>query len=437
MEDFKSFYYDTDAYNDLPTFVKTLKDQHWVPVIPAGIPQRVRYSGGRPPYQPYNDGLDQNIFINASAKIQQPFTGSQYASDTVYIDWSHENATVYWDDWLDKLQSEVGFDGVWLDMNEATSFCEGPCFWDQTAEQPVQQRLKYIPTGRNLESQSIALDAVHSDGTTELDVHSLYSVQQAEATNRYFKNTLKKRPLIISRSNFAGQGKYASRTLGDNFSTGHYMAYSVTGVMAANIAGTPLAGADICGYNGDVTPELCARWYTVGSFYPFARNHNSRDSISQEPYLFTGTYLASVTYLSIIQNAMHTKMSLIRYYYSEMAHVSRNGGAFFKPLFFDYPDLADAYTHQNRNVMIGNHMKLGVLSDWGQGGTLNKDIYFPVGVWCQVFNNRGEYGCINQRVAGTITDEPYAWAFELHAREGSIFPIQDNKNIQAHTTAEL
>jgi len=287
MEDYKSFYYDTDNFAGLPTFIKTLYNKHWVPVVTAAIPQRIRSTGGLQPYLPYHDGLDQGIFITASAKIDQPFTGQQYADDAVYVDWSHTNSSVYWDDWLAKLQSEVAFDGVWLDMNEATSFCNGPCYWDQTADQPVQQKLKYIPTGRNLEDGAIALDAVHSDGSTELDVHSLYGTQQTEATSKYFKNTLKKRPMIISRSNFAGQGKFGSRTLGDNFSTGHYMGYSTTGVMASNIAGVPLAGADICGYNGDSNADLCTRWYTVGSFYPFSRNHNARDAADQEPYVFT------------------------------------------------------------------------------------------------------------------------------------------------------
>lgn len=44
------------------------------------------------------------------------------------------------------------------------------------------------------------------------------------------------------------------------------MGYSVTGVMAHNIAGIPLAGADICGFIGDTNAELCARWYMVGAF---------------------------------------------------------------------------------------------------------------------------------------------------------------------------
>jgi len=94
--------------------------------------------------------------------------------------------------------------------------------------------------------------------------------------------------MIIERSAFAGTGKFASRWLGDNFASEEYMGYSVTGVMQHNIIGIPLAGSDICGFIGDTTPELCARWYTLGAFYPFSRNHNNWGQISQEPYLFQG-----------------------------------------------------------------------------------------------------------------------------------------------------
>jgi len=230
--------------------------------------------------------------------------------------------------------------------------------------------------------------------------------------------------MIISRSSFAGQGKFGSRTLGDNYSTGHYMGYSTTGVMASNIAGVPLAGADICGYNGDTNADLCTRWYTVGSFYPFSRNHNARDAVDQEPYGFQHAFNGTaITYTDIIRNSMNQKMSLIRYYYSEMAHVSRQGGAFFKPLFFDYPNDIEVYSHQNRNIMLGNHLKLGILSDYGSSGINNANIYFPVGLWCEVFNRKGTQGCINQTVAGDRPDSNLPWEYDLHMREGSIIPF--------------
>jgi len=211
--------------------------------------------------------------------------------------------------------------------------------------------------------------------------------------------------------------------------------------MAANIAGTPLAGADICGYNGDTTPELCARWYTVGSFYPFSRNHNHRDSIAQEPYEFEGTfphYPVHYTYVDIMRWAMWNKMSLIRFYYSEMSHVQRYGGAFFKPLFFEFPNDPEAYGHQVRNVMLGTSLKLGIIPDFGHSGTAAYPIYFPVGMWCEVFNKKGVDGCTYQSIAGNRNVEAqYPWDFYLHLRQGAIIPFQDQYTIKALSTAQL
>lgn len=48
----------------------------------------------------------------------------------------------------------------------------------------------------------------------------------------------------------------------------------------SGVFGIPFSGSDICGFGGNTFNELCARWYVVGSYQPFSRNHNGWDSIA-------------------------------------------------------------------------------------------------------------------------------------------------------------
>jgi alpha-glucosidase (family GH31 glycosyl hydrolase) len=67
-------------------------------------------------------------------------------------------------------------------------------------------------------------------------------------------------PFILSRSTFAGSGKYCFHWTGDSESNFGFLKCSLTGLLLFNIFGIPMVGADIGGFFCDSNPYLCSRW---------------------------------------------------------------------------------------------------------------------------------------------------------------------------------
>ena len=272
-----------------------------------------------------------------------PFIGKVWPGNASYPDYMHASTGDWWKNLVDHFQQRVEFDGLWLDMNEASNFCDGVCFEFQASNDTVVDKLPYTPSGRSLQEKSIDVDAVHilPDGTvvSELDAHNTFSTLQTKATHEWFQEA-NKRTMIIARSSFPGQGNHASRWLGDNFASEEMMGYSVTGVMMSNILGITLAGSDICGFIGNTTADLCARWHLVGAFYPFSRNHNTNDANSQEPWVWLDDeYEGGTSYMDIMQGAINLKYTMVPYYYSQIHSISRGEAAtLMRPLFFEFPN---------------------------------------------------------------------------------------------------
>ena len=327
------------------------------------------------------------------------------------------------------MHSKVEFDGLWLDMNEASNFCVGACYQRQVPAKPVKTMLKYVPTGRDLEVQSMPLDTKHSDGNISLDTHSLYGIQEIKVTHEWFKNSQKQRTFIIERSSFAGMGKWASRWLGDNFSEVKFMQLSVSGIMQMNMFGIPLIGADICGFLGDTNEDLCIKWHFVGAFYPFSRNHNG-GQVAQEPYVWSqGAQLK-------MREAIKLKYSLIRYYYTSLFDISTKGtGTFYKPMFFEFSEYFRATQNIDNNVMLGSAMKLSINSQQTTG-LENTTYYFPAGLWCRLSGNTDHENCFQSKGQNKVYPSGLE-DYQLHLREGFIVPMQNTTTKKFSTTLDL
>ncbi|KAF7314145.1 Glycoside hydrolase family 31 protein [Mycena chlorophos] len=97
--------------------------QHYVPIVDAAIAKEVNSSDH---YAPYARGTELDVFIKNPDGSE--YVGQVWPGYTVFPDWFAPNALTWWTEGL-KNWSDAGveFGGIWLDMNEASSFCDGSC----------------------------------------------------------------------------------------------------------------------------------------------------------------------------------------------------------------------------------------------------------------------------------------------------------------------
>lgn len=100
------------------------------------------------------------------------------------------------------------------------------------------------------------------------------------------------------------------------------------GMLEFNMFGINYIGADICGFFGNTTEELCQRWMELGAFYPFSRNHNTIKTISQDPAVWPSVADAS-------RKALNIRYRLLPYLYTLFYHSHTSGSTVIRPLYHE------------------------------------------------------------------------------------------------------
>lgn len=135
MDKYRSFTVRSDnGFADLGSFVDDLHNQslHYVPIVDSGVALRPGVG-----YAPYEQAREGNLIKAANG---QNFVGMVWPNDAVWYDFfvPNDQSQDLWVKNLESLHAQVAFDGIWLDMNEASNFCHGACYHDQDAR--VQQQ---------------------------------------------------------------------------------------------------------------------------------------------------------------------------------------------------------------------------------------------------------------------------------------------------------
>jgi alpha-glucosidase (family GH31 glycosyl hydrolase) len=229
--------------------------------------------------------------------------------------------------------------------------------------------LAYIPgynannTKNTLSLKGISENAIINGSLTVYDTKPLIGYYEGKTTFDYLYNNLKFRPFILSRSTSIGSGKHVFHWLGDNYSHESDIKNSISGIFNFNIFGIPFTGADICGFFDDANKDLCLRWYNLGAFYPFMRNHNNKRSIDQFPWSFNDNKEKNNA-INNIKNLVNCRYSLLRYMYSQLFLISLNErGSFFKPIMFEFPEDINSYEDIESKIMIGEAFLLCAFYD--------------------------------------------------------------------------
>jgi alpha-glucosidase len=261
-----------------------------------------------PGYFVYDQGTAGNHWV--LDKHGREFNGRVWPGMCAFPDFTRPETQAWWAG-LYKDFLATGIDGVWNDMNEPSVFYRP----NLTMPEDNQHRGGGpLPPGPHAQ------------------YHNVYGMLMVRSTREGFLQVHPdRRPFVLSRANYIGGQRYAAAWTGDNLATWTHLRYSTAMVMNWGLSGQPFAGPDIGGFTLPGTPQLFARWFGMGVFFPFARGHADSTNRNKEPWAFGPAIETSC------RTALERRYRLLPYLYTLFREAATSGLPVMRPVFFADP----------------------------------------------------------------------------------------------------
>ncbi|MGE5182581.1 MAG: TIM-barrel domain-containing protein [Acidobacteriota bacterium] len=311
------------------------------------------------------------------------YSGTAWPGAAAFPDFSDPAARAWWGQQVGSVLDR-GVAGIWLDVNEPTTFPEGG------GGTTVPDDLRVAGDG---------------EPTTMAALHDAYALFEARATYDAIA-ARGQRPFVLSRAGYAGIQRYAAVWTGDTPSTWQGLRQTLPMLLGLGLSGEPFCGSDIGGYSGHATAELYARWLALGSVSPFARAHVTSGVPGQEPWMFGDEVLAAA------KGWLVQRYRLLPYLYSVADEAARTGAPVLRPLVWEFPEDPQVATMDDE-AMLGASLLVAPVMD---AGATTRAVYLPAGRWFELAS-----GAIYDGPA-TITVSLRLAALPMFARAGAILP---------------
>lgn len=329
-----------------------------------------------PGWDVYDSAIAGDHVLHDAAGVYQ---GNAWPGASVFPDFSRPATRTWWGQQVGTLAAR-GFDGIWLDVNEPTTFPEGG--------------------GGNSVPDELAADG---DGhpTTLAELHNAYALLEARATAEAMPGGF-----VLTRAGYAGIQRHAAVWTGDVPSTWDGLQQTLPMLLGLGMSGVPIVGSDIGGYSGGATSELYARWLALGSISPFSRAHVTINTPGQEPWMFGDDVTAAA------RDRLGDRYRLMPYLTSLVDEAARTGAPILRPLVWEFPadpmvaDLAD-------EAMLGPFVLAAPVVE---PGATTRSVYLPAGRWYELHS-----GAIYDGPT-TVTASLAIAALPLYVREGAVLP---------------
>jgi Glycosyl hydrolases family 31 TIM-barrel domain/Domain of unknown function (DUF5110)/Glycosyl hydrolase family 31 C-terminal domain len=219
-----------------------------------------------------------------------------------------------------------------------------------------------------------------------------------------------RRAFILSRYGGWGSERYPGFFTGDAYSEWRVLSYEVAYTARGGNVLVPYISNDIGGFHGAKIPfELYARWVEFGTFSPILRMHSAHENPLEGNTRMPWPYGPKGVALMRKYFTLRTRLLPYLYTYAWQAH--ERSMPLLRPLYLEWPELAQAYRHFHEYYFGDEMLVAPVLQADGE-----RSVYLPPGSWMDFFTGQPHRG------ATTLTLHYATDATPVFVREGSIIP---------------